>query len=136
MVHFRKKRKTSPWYLKKKKNFYVKSVQIRSFFWSEYGKIRTRKKSIFGHFSHCEFLKISTNFDTETLLTFLVFLTYSQVFKNGICFFTVSNLSIVQYLFHYSGSYLLLHQQSPMQHYTEWKVSSYFWSVFSCIQSE
>ena len=36
----------------------VKSVQIRSFFWSvffhiqaKYGKIRTRKNSVFGHFS-------------------------------------------------------------------------------------
>ena len=36
----------------------MKSVQIRSFFWSvfsciqsEYGKIRTRKNSVFGHFS-------------------------------------------------------------------------------------
>ena len=29
----------------------VKSVQIRSFFWSEYRKKRTRKNFIFGHFS-------------------------------------------------------------------------------------
>ena len=29
----------------------VKSVQIRSFFWSEYRKIRTRKNSVSGHFS-------------------------------------------------------------------------------------
>ena len=28
----------------------VKSVQIRSFSWSEYRKIRTRKNSVFGHF--------------------------------------------------------------------------------------
>ena len=34
------------------KAHYVKDVQIRSFFWSEYGKIRTRKNSVFGHFSH------------------------------------------------------------------------------------
>ena len=39
----------------------VKSVQIRSFFWSvfpciqsEYSKIRTRKNSVFGHFSRSE----------------------------------------------------------------------------------
>ena len=39
----------------------VKSVQIRSFFWSvlshiqaEYWKIRTRKNSVFGHFSHSD----------------------------------------------------------------------------------
>ena len=51
---------------------YVKSIQMRSFFWSvfsrsglnteiyavnlgiqfEYGKIETRKNSVFGHFSH------------------------------------------------------------------------------------
>ena len=31
---------------------YVKDVQIRSYFWSEYGKIRTRKNSTFKHFSH------------------------------------------------------------------------------------
>ena len=39
----------------------VKSVQIRSYFcisciWSEYRKIRTRKNSVFGHFSRSEFL--------------------------------------------------------------------------------
>ena len=37
----------------------VKSVQIRSYFcisciWSEYRKIRTRKNSVFGHFSRSE----------------------------------------------------------------------------------
>ena len=39
----------------------MKSVQIWSFFWSEfscirteYGKIRTRKNSVFGHFSRSE----------------------------------------------------------------------------------
>ena len=42
-------------------NHCVKSVQIRSFFWpvfsgirTEYRKIRTRKNSIFGFFSHSE----------------------------------------------------------------------------------
>ena len=29
----------------------VKSVQIRSFFWSEYRKIRTKRNSVFGDFS-------------------------------------------------------------------------------------
>ena len=29
----------------------MKSVQLQSFFWSEYRKIRTRKNSVFGHFS-------------------------------------------------------------------------------------
>ena len=32
----------------------VRSVQIRSFFWSEYGKKRTRKNSAFEHFSRSE----------------------------------------------------------------------------------
>ena len=39
----------------------VKSVQVQSFFWSvfyriqsEYGKIQTRKDSVFGHFSHSD----------------------------------------------------------------------------------
>ena len=35
-------------------NHCVKGVQIRSLFWSEYQKIRTRKNSVFGHFSHCK----------------------------------------------------------------------------------
>ena len=35
-------------------NHYVKSVQIRSYFWSEYRKIRTRNNSLFGHFSRSE----------------------------------------------------------------------------------
>ena len=38
----------------KKHKHCVKSVQIRSFFWSEYRKIRTRKNSVFGHFSRIE----------------------------------------------------------------------------------
>ena len=32
----------------------VKSLQIRSFFWSECGKIPTRKNSVFGHFSRSD----------------------------------------------------------------------------------
>ena len=32
----------------------MKNVQIRSFFWSEFGKIRNRKDSVFGHFSRSE----------------------------------------------------------------------------------
>ena len=52
----------------------VKSVQIRSFFWSvfscirtEYGKIRTRKNSVFGHFLRSDkpiSLMKSRNFET------------------------------------------------------------------------
>ena len=41
--------------------FCVKSVEIRSFFWSECGKIRTRKKSVFGHFSRTEVFKKIVN---------------------------------------------------------------------------
>ena len=33
------------------KHHCVRSVQIWSFFWSKYGKIRTRKISVLGHFS-------------------------------------------------------------------------------------
>ena len=47
----------------------VKSVQIRSFFWSvfscirtEYRKIQTRKNSEFGHFSRHNILSTRTNF--------------------------------------------------------------------------
>ena len=43
---------------------HIKSVQIRSFFWSvfsciqtEYRKIRTREKSVFGHFSSSKIIK-------------------------------------------------------------------------------
>ena len=31
----------------------LKSFQIRSYFWSEYRKIRTRNNSVFGHFTQC-----------------------------------------------------------------------------------
>ena len=61
----------------------VKSVQIRSFFWSiyscvqsEYRKIRTRKNSAFGHFSRtCQiskmelFVKITNDFQSLTVFT-------------------------------------------------------------------
>ena len=36
----------------------MKNVQIRSSFWSKYRKIRTRKNSVFGHFSRSEQLHI------------------------------------------------------------------------------
>ena len=36
---------------------WVKSVQIRCFFWSECGEIRNRKNSVFGHFSRSENVK-------------------------------------------------------------------------------
>ena len=39
----------------------VKSVQIGSFFWSEYRKIRTRKNSFFGHFSRCDAVHVFHN---------------------------------------------------------------------------
>ena len=44
--------------------FCVKSVEIRSFFWSECGKIRTRKKSVFGHFSRSEYSIMLDWFDS------------------------------------------------------------------------
>ena len=37
----------------------VKSVQIRSFFWSKYGKIRTRRNSVVGYFSCSGLFNIS-----------------------------------------------------------------------------
>ena len=47
-------------------NHCVKSVQTYNFFWSvfsciraEYGKIRTRKNSVFGHFPRSESSKVS-----------------------------------------------------------------------------
>ena len=36
---------------------YVKRVQIRSFFWSVFCRIRTRKNSVFGHFSRSDILR-------------------------------------------------------------------------------
>ena len=52
----------------------VKSVQIQSYFWSlfccirtEYRKIRTRNKPVFGHFSQCDGL--SRYYSSNNLLT-------------------------------------------------------------------
>ena len=36
-------------------NHCVKSVQVRKFFCSVFSRIRTRKNSVFGHFSHSEY---------------------------------------------------------------------------------
>ena len=41
----------------------LKSVQIRSFFWSEYEKIRTTKNSVFGHISCSDYLCLKTLFE-------------------------------------------------------------------------
>ena len=51
------------------KQYCVRSVQIRSFFWSEYTKIRTRKNSAFGHFScsavHFDWINTSRFFSND-----------------------------------------------------------------------
>ena len=46
-------------------DYCVKSIQIRRFFWSvfyrirtEYGKIRTRKKTVYGHFSRSGYAEV------------------------------------------------------------------------------
>ena len=39
---------------RQQQNHYVKSTQIRTYFWSEYRKIRTRINFVFGHFSSSE----------------------------------------------------------------------------------
>ena len=52
----------------------VKSDQIRSFFWSEYMKIRTRKNSVFGHFSRSVFVRVFRNFKKSWLNKLLLIL--------------------------------------------------------------
>ena len=53
----------------------VKSVQIRSYFWSvfsriQYRKIRTRNNSVFGHFSRSDRFVESDNLKVEPVQTF------------------------------------------------------------------
>ena len=48
----------------------VKSVPIRSFFWSECEKIRTRKNSVFGHFSRSDCVKILMMF-IKSIVTYV-----------------------------------------------------------------
>ena len=80
----------------------VKSVQIRSYFWSIYivnlciqseqRKIRTRNNSVFGHFSRSERLKKNDHYSIWCFWSFFHFLfipdnkSYKQ--KWGILFFT------------------------------------------------
>ena len=46
----------------------VKSVQIQSYFWSEYRKFWTRNNSVFGHFSHSEW----------SWTSFLIYMKYNS----------------------------------------------------------
>ena len=64
----------------------VKSVQIRSYFWSvfsniqsEYRKIRSRSNSVFGHFSRLTM--ISANWSAITNKIFLITLAQNSSFK-------------------------------------------------------
>ena len=68
----------------------LKSVQIQNFFWSvfsriltEYGKIRTRKNSVFGHFPHsaCFGHKTEFSFNYKNLLLLKKQNQYAQKFK-------------------------------------------------------
>ena len=53
----------------------MKSVQISSFFWSEYGKIRTGKKSVFGHLSrsHIGPSELAGRIETEVKMSSLLY---------------------------------------------------------------
>ena len=70
----------------------MKTVQIRSFFWSvfsciriKYRKIRTRKNSVFGHFLRREFEKKVDKLDADKLVPLPVDLSkLSDVAKNDI----------------------------------------------------
>ena len=70
----------------------MKTVQIRSFFWSvfsciriKYRKIRTRKNSVFGHFLRREFEKKVDKLDVDKLVPLPVDLSkLSDVAKNDI----------------------------------------------------
>ena len=59
----------------------MKSVQIRSFFWSEYWKIRTRKNFIFGHFSQSETLTKSNWRTCERTVDYMDIIKVSGLFK-------------------------------------------------------
>ena len=51
---------------------FVNSVQIRSYFCSEYRKIRTRNNSVFGHFSRSDMLKKSPNLSLYMLINVML----------------------------------------------------------------
>ena len=71
---------------------YVKSVQIRIFFWSafsrihpiqsKYGKTRTRKNSVFGNFSHN--IKLKIKFFKASVLSALLYATDSYVIDTSL----------------------------------------------------
>ena len=107
-----------------KLNHYVKSAQIRRFFLSvfsrirtKYGKIRTRKNSVFGHFSHIvsdlkEFLiliktfqssilvyMLNLNFSFRYIYVFKYLLEFSQSFKSIHVFTSYRILTTPFYLF-------------------------------------
>ena len=73
----------------------MKSVQIRSFFWSvfsfirtEYGKIRTKNNSVFGQFSHIDKEK---TYEKKEIITML-FQNQWTVFQYQNIIFNVSDL--------------------------------------------
>ena len=66
-------------------NHWVKSVQIRSFFWSifscirtEYRKVRARKNSVFGHFSRSEQWRRTC---TQQILFFILTLYFAMSYN-------------------------------------------------------
>ena len=72
-------------YLKMRNDHHsVKSVQKRSFFWSDYTKIRTRKNSVFGRFSQQRILVSDVLKLNDKLIRFTCeghkFLTYKKLF--------------------------------------------------------
>ena len=101
----------------------LKSVQIRSFFWSvfsciriEYGKIGTRKNSVFGHFS-----RSACKWVLWMGIAWLIFQTIFQL----LCF--LNNIAIFPY-------YILV--IFPLFQYKNCPYSKLFWSLFSRSRTE
>ena len=62
--------------------------QIRSFSWSKCRKIRTRKNSVFGHFSHSGG-RNGTTHDMQNILQYILIATFTinkgRIFRNYQC---------------------------------------------------
>ena len=65
---------------------WAKNVQILSFFWSVSSCIRTRKNSVFGHFSRSECLMLRFNKNPYLRLIFLIFDPYVSNALDYFCY--------------------------------------------------
>ena len=85
----------------------VKSVQIRSFLWSEYRKIRTRKNSVLGHFHALKCLG-DYRFEPQGMFSICLYIRNIHFIYSNLTFHSIKSPSNLKNLWKILNTWKLL----------------------------